>query len=304
VFAEAVLELLERVDARLGRPGTLDLVDLGAGGGELAGAVVALAGPRLRRRLRAHAVDLGPRPSGVDDSVRWAARVPQAVTGLLVAHEWLDALPCPVVRREDLGAGLGAGVLRRLGVDAGGGTVELGAAGPRLEAWLRRWWPVPPGASAEVGRPRERAWAAAVRRVRAGAALAVDYGHLRADRAAGRYPAGTLAGYRDGRQVRPVADGGCDLTAHVALDACAAAGRRPWVLASQADALTALGHGAPGVGPGVRAGDPLGWLRAAATTTATAGLWSPQVAGRFGWLLHGVRIPVGGLLGPLPPWQP
>ena len=74
---------------------------------------------------------------------------------------------------------------------------------------------------AEIGRPRDDAWADAVgARAAAGCALAVDYGHLRADRP----PVGTLTGYRGGRQVPPVPDGRCDVTAHVAIDAVAAAG--------------------------------------------------------------------------------
>jgi hypothetical protein len=55
-----------------------------------------------------------------------------------------------------------------------------------------------------------------------GLALAVDYGH----NASGRPRLGTLTGFRDGREVEPTADGSCDLTVAVALDAVAAAGAR------------------------------------------------------------------------------
>ena len=52
-------------------------------------------------------------------------------------------------------------------------------------------------------------------------ALAIDYAHERE-----RRPVyGTLTGYRDGHCVSPVPDGSCDITAHVALDACADGGR-------------------------------------------------------------------------------
>ncbi|MYS43043.1 hypothetical protein GTY23_17755, partial [Streptomyces sp. SID5998] len=67
------------------------------------------------------------------------------------------------------------------------------------------------------------AWAGAVSRLRRGLAVAVDYAHTAADRP----PFGTLTGFRDGRETAPVPDGSCDLTAHVALDACAAAGPAP-----------------------------------------------------------------------------
>src|SRR3954452_17961908 len=45
LFAAAVLELLGRVDAALGHPEPVDLVDVGAGRGELLVAVAAAAGP-------------------------------------------------------------------------------------------------------------------------------------------------------------------------------------------------------------------------------------------------------------------
>ena len=46
------------------------------------------------------------------------------------------------------------------------------------------------GDRAEVGRARDRAWAGAVGSLDRGLAVAVDYGHLRADRAAGGTPPG------------------------------------------------------------------------------------------------------------------
>ena len=63
-------------------------------------------------------------------------------------------------------------------------------------------------------------------------ALAVDYGHVAADRPGG----GTLTGYADGGQVAPVPDGSCDLTAHVAMDSLSHD-----ELHTQRDALRALG---------------------------------------------------------------
>ncbi|NEB77546.1 hypothetical protein G3I40_20315, partial [Streptomyces sp. SID14478] len=53
--------------------------------------------------------------------------------------------------------------------------------------------------------------------VERGLAVAVDYAHARGTRP----PFGTLTGFRAGRETAPVPDGTCDLTAHVALDACA-----------------------------------------------------------------------------------
>ncbi|MGZ3141220.1 SAM-dependent methyltransferase [Lentzea chajnantorensis] len=257
-LAEALLVLLARVDAALGFPPVVDFVDVGAGGGELAFAVRRLAAGSLAARLRVTAVELGP-PVELP-GVRWTAEVPSC-TGLLVGHEWLDAIPCPVV------------------------------TGPSDDPWIARWWPLADGEQAEVGAPRDAAWAAAVSRVR-GAALAVDYGHLVSSR---RF---TLTGYRAGRQVPPVFDGSCDITAHVALDACAEAAGGDRVLVSQRDALTALGLTGEVTGSGWE------WLESAARAGRIAELRDPAGLGAFGWLLHGRGVAVADLLPELPPWRP
>ncbi|GGM44821.1 hypothetical protein GCM10012275_14770 [Longimycelium tulufanense] len=297
-LAEALLVLLDRVDAGLGRPARLDFVDLGAGGAELAAAVAELAGPVLRRRLRVTAVELvAPRPR---DGVEWRAGLPAEVAGLLVGHEWLDAVPCPV-------ASVHSGQVRRVLVDVTG-TETLGE--PTESRWLHEWWPVRrEGDRAEIGEPRDTAWADAVRRVRAGAALAIDYGHLRTDRAGRRYRAGTLAAFREGRSVSPVPDGSCDITAHVALDACAAAGEHAGatstVLASQRDALGALGLAGDAPAPLWATTDPATWLTAASRAGRVTELRDPSGLGRFGWLLQTTAgTPATELLPDLPPWCP
>ncbi|KOV78672.1 hypothetical protein ADL03_39445 [Nocardia sp. NRRL S-836] len=257
-LAEALLTLLGRVDAALGFPPVVDFVDVGAGGGELAFAVRRLASGSLAARLRVTAVELGP-PVELP-GVTWTTSVPSC-TGLLVGHEWLDAIPCPVV------------------------------TGPSDDPWITRWWPLADGERAEVGAPRDAAWAAAVAGVR-GAALAVDYGHLRSSR---RF---TLTGYRAGRQVPPVFDGSCDITAHVALDACAAAAGGDRALVSQRDALAALGLTGEVTGSGWE------WLESAARAGRIAELRDPAGLGAFGWLLHGRGVAVADLLPELPPWRP
>lgn len=267
VLADALAELLDRTDHALGRPQVLDLVDLGAGGGELLSAMVDIAGAPLRRRLRPSAVDLRPAPT--QWQLPWLAQLPERVTGLVIAHEWLDAIPCPVVQHDGNDA-------RRMQVSADG-TERLGVAlsGPGL-AWLRRWWPLADGERAEVGLHRDRAWQQVLRHMDAGAALAVDYGHLRTERPC----AGTLAAYRHGRQVRPVPDASCDLTAHVSLDSLAALA--PGVHTTQAEALDNLG---------AREQPQLGsWLGQAVRTGQIAELTDPAGFGGFGWVLHPTNI--------------
>ncbi|ROO62804.1 SAM-dependent MidA family methyltransferase [Micromonospora sp. Llam0] len=295
-FARAVLRLLCRVDRLLGHPDPVDLVDVGAGGGELLSAVHRLladppdrlADPpgQLADRIRLTGVDLAPRPAGLPEPVEWRAAPPTGTTGLLVATEWLDNVPLDLAVRD-------GDRLRCLLVDPATGRQhpggELGAAD---SAWLARWWPpLPDGAQAEVGRPRDEAWAAAVRTVHRGAALAVDYGHRYADRPV----AGTLTGFRAGRTVAPVPDGSCDLTAHVAIDAVAAAGSAAasgtgHLLCRQRDALHRLGvHGRRP--PLALAGtDPRGYLAALAAAGTAAELTDPDGLGGHWWLVQPVRL--------------
>ena len=71
-FALAILEVLAAVDAALGRPDVLDVVDIGAGQGELLAAIGELAPASLRPRLRLVAVEVAQRPEDLDRSDRMA----------------------------------------------------------------------------------------------------------------------------------------------------------------------------------------------------------------------------------------
>lgn len=206
--------------------GTVAVVDVGAGGGEL------LAALRLQRpELRLAGVDLRPRPAelpvGIDWAVDlWDARYDTWTSGaahrlltayegrvLAIANEWLDDLPCPIVQAGT--DGWHEVVLDESGVEHPGGQLTGG-----LRTWADTWWPH--GTRAEIGLARDRAWAQLLAAVRpgGGGALLIDYGHDRDHRP----EHGTLTGYRDGQQVAPVPDGRMNLTAHVAVDAVRAAG--------------------------------------------------------------------------------
>ncbi|GAB2933919.1 SAM-dependent methyltransferase [Rhodococcus aerolatus] len=261
-LAEALAELLARLDTGLGHPARLDVVDLGAGGGELLARLVDACPLPLRARLAPVAVDLRAAPPGW--ALPWAAGLPDRVVGLVVAHEWLDALACPVVEHDGR-------VVRRVQVRREGRERLGPAVGGAAAAWLRRWWPLGPGGRAEVGLRRDRGWAAVRAAVVAGLALAVDYGQP----AAGPVP--TLTGFRDGRVVAPVPDGRTDLTAHVHWPSL------PGRLRTQADALAALGLRAGGDGS-------QDWLRAAARAGRVAELTDPAGLGGFGWLSRAVGV--------------
>ena len=95
-YAAAVLTLLGHVDAALGQPAQLDVVDIGAGQGELLGQLLAAAAPPLAERIVPHAVEVAPRPPGLDQRIRWAPAPPSRITGLVIASEWLDNVPLDV----------------------------------------------------------------------------------------------------------------------------------------------------------------------------------------------------------------
>ena len=272
LFAEAVRRLAARVDADLGRPDPFDVVDLGAGGGELLDALA----PAAPARWRLTAVEIRPRPGG---RVRWRSTLPAGVTGLVFANEWLDTVPVDVVQ-------LTADGPRVVLVDERGAETLGGPPEDADLRWLDRWWPLQHvGERAEVGRLRDAAWLGVVGSIARGVGVAVDYAHRR-----GARPAyGTLTGYRAGRVVLPVPDGSCDITAHLALDACAAAVvPRPSVLTTQRAALHALGITGGRPAPG---GDPEMYLAALARAGAAAELTAPGGLGGFGWLVTGCGVP-------------
>lgn len=271
LFAGALAELARR--ARLGA-----VVDLGAGRGEL---LHQLHG--VDPDLTLHGVDVLPRPDRLPAAVTWSDQLPETGPALLVANEWLDNVPLDVVVRAGDGP-------RLVLVDEHGAERPGPAPGAADLAWLDRWWP--DAARAEVGRSRDEAWAGVLRWSRHGLVVAVDYAHRLADRPAG----GTLTGYRHGRQVPPVPDGSCDLTAHVAIDSCAAAGRAAGATATlllrQRDALGQLGVTADRPPVARARTDPGGYLGELARVGQVAELTDPGGLGGFWWLVQAVGVPV------------
>ncbi|MEV5207428.1 SAM-dependent methyltransferase [Micromonospora sp. NPDC053740] len=381
-FATALLRLLTQVDAALGHPPRLDVVDVGAGRGELlrslAGGAVGVSGepahsgrsglippwsgfpetltptasarrspddpslvadrPALAERVRFTAVEYASRPENLPDEINWVSEIPDEITGLLIATEWLDNVPLDVAVHTADG-------WRYVLVDPDSGAESIGElVSPTDLGWLTTWWPGPasprdadrdltggststdatsgsgsgfgaarpaqgssltarsrPGCPetphsdhrAEIGRPRDEAWANAVRKISRGLAVAVDYGHLKT----GRPVDGTLTGYRGGRQVPPVPDGSSDVTAHVAMDSVASAGaavaRCAYSLVLQREALRALGADGGRPPLSLAGTDPVGYVRALAAASAVAELTDPAGLGGHWWLRQPVGIPLG-----------
>ena len=198
------------VDEALGRPARLDVVDVGAGRGELLGGA-GRAGPGraagAARADRGRAGAASGRAAAVRDLAGPTCR--PGWSALLIATEWLDNVPLDVavgdryvtvVRR------------RRRGCGRTCGRTPTGD-------WLDRWWPCRPAARGRPGPGRGVGGCG-----RRGGARTGGRGRLRAP--AGARPVdGSLTGFRAGRQVAPVPDGSCDVTAHVAIDAVAAGAR-------------------------------------------------------------------------------
>lgn len=299
LFASAVARLLAATAEALDTD-EIALVDVGAGRGELLTGVLAAVPDGLT--VRPYAVERAARPPGLDARVEWTDRPPAGARGLLFANEWLDNVPVDVAETGP------DGTVRYVLVGPDG-TERPGAPVDGADAaWLARWWPMAePGSRAEIGRTRDEAWAAAVATLDRGLAVAVDYAHVRGDRPL----FGTLAGFRDGREVRPVPDGSCDITAHVALDACAAAvaahdttdggagdnrggyvdgggGAGAFVL-SQREALHRLGVSGRRPPLSLATDDPASYVRALASAGQAAELTARGGLGDFGWLMTPVR---------------
>lgn len=275
VLATAIARLADR-------EGAAHVVDVGCGRGELLTSLTA-----VRPDLRLTAVDVVARPEGLPAGVDWlrspgGAGLPDALTDLedvlVVAHEWLDVVPCSVIEVDD--DGTPRGVL----VDPSTREEHLtGEIDPDDAAWCAEHWPLdglPPGARVEVGLARDRAWSDLVGRVRRGTLLAVDYGHTRATRP----PAGTLVGYRQGRPVPPVPDGTCDLTAYVAVDSLEQDERT-----TQRRALRDLGVLAVSPGVDLARTDPARYLADLSAASAAAALAHPTGLGAFHWVLRRVH---------------
>ena len=259
--------------------GCTAVVDVGAGRGELLRALHEL-GQRSGDAsgvTELHGVEVAARPPELPPGVRWSHRVPRVPDALVVAWELLDVVPCPVLEVDD------DGVPRGVLVEPATGREHLGPPVAEADlAWCASWWPLgglEPGDRVEVGRPRDTTWASLV----AGAAiagggllLAVDYAHT----AAQRPPLGSLSGFRAGRAVPPRPDGSGDVTAHVALDAVAAAGEAAGatttLLTRQDAALRALG-------------------------VTHRELLDPGSLGGFGWLVQGVERALPASLSSLMP---
>jgi len=271
LFAQAIWRFVQA-------EGLGTVVDVGAGRGELLQHLHSLSGGTLGLI----GVEIAARPDDLPAAIGWVDALPEHVNGLLIANEWLDNIPCDIVEVDQEGRP------RLVLIDPVTGNESLGQE--RADPWLDRWWPVTePGDRAEIGTPRDEAWADAVSRV-TGIALAIDYGHTRADRPI----LGSLRSYRQGVETDVVPDGSRDVTAHVAIDAVAAAAPAKTTTSRQSETLRELGVSGTRPPIDLATTDPQSYLRALADAAASAELTARGGWGDFWWIRTDTRTAVEG----------
>jgi len=232
--AHVIANLLSNVEESTTDP---VIIDIGSGSGELLRQLSNLA-PECTTLI---GVDQRPRPDDLPASITWHQLdileleadfhdLADSINGILIAHEFLDDIACPIVELDD------EVQPRIVLVDPATGTEDLGphlddpAADrylgdtTRVEAsdWLTQWWPpTRPLARREIGTTRDRVWRNLTQTIDNGYCVAVDYAHSRQDRVRGVWDGGTIKGFANGVPQSAVPNGSVNITAHVALDSCA-----------------------------------------------------------------------------------
>ena len=336
IFGWTLARRLEAAWTELDRPSPFALVEYGAGSGTL--ALTVLDGFRRHGRLdlletvrympvesnanrlddlakRFETAGLArllhlPNPDGTARGTASAGCVP--VTGVLIANEFLDALPVHRVV-------LRGGNLRELFV----AQREAGAAGREARLALVVGEPSTPelaarlaedavslaeGQAAEICLALEPWLADASARLARGSVLVLDYGFEAAELYGPRHLAGTLLGYRGHRVVEdPLLDPGTvDLTAHVDFTAVARLAERHRFqdLGSVAQSEFLLAAGLEAEWEAARTDPNLDVAGYAAARSAVVRLLDPRHLGRFRVLTLGrsqpddragsVTAPIGG----------
>lgn len=212
------------------------VVELGAGSGALAASLLdALAAldasplrytilevsPQLRDAQRATIAARGPSHL---DRVAWIDVLPDAIDGIVVMNEVLDAIPPNIVSRK-AGAWFERGVAI---VDGELAWAERPLDDPRIEALARERFPAAVDYTSEVNPAAEALVTTIGRRLARGALLVIDYGFARHEYYHPQRHAGTLVGhYRHRVHDDPFLwPGLSDLTTHVDFTAIAGAGER------------------------------------------------------------------------------
>ena len=308
IFGAALGRQVEETWQRLDRPAAFTLLEYGPGSGSLAVAILAglradgseLAGliayepVEINAHRRADIVArLGPGVRLREGPAEAAGRGgpgPGPIDGIVVANEFLDALPVHRVEGRD-----GRLLERFVALEPATGRLIERAGEPSTPALAERL--AADGVSLAEGLVAEvclgvEPWLAEVsRRLARGLVLVIDYGHRAADLYDPARTGGSLRAYVGQRaHADPfVAIGRQDLTAHVDLTALeAAAGRQSFdVLGEVSQAELLLGCGLEELVDRIRS-DPATTLETwLATRSAVARLLDPAALGGFRAVLLG-----------------
>jgi SAM-dependent MidA family methyltransferase len=250
IFGWTVARRIEAMWAGLSRPWPFDLIEYGAGSGTLALSILESSPNRLadlyERFEKAGLAGRLATSSSYEDARGTASNGSVPVTGVILANEFLDAIPIHrfVVR---------GGKLLELYVAWKDGFVEVPGE-PSTPALAERLTEdgldvnqLAEGQIGEISLGLGEWLRGVAARLARGYVVVIDYGHHAADLYGPRRLAGTLLGYRGHRVVENPFDapGQVDLTAHVdftALEKLAAAnGFRTVLSTTQSEFLVATG---------------------------------------------------------------
>ena len=272
--------LAKPVAAILAATGTADVLEFGAGSGALARELLE-AMPSAAYRILEVSDDLRERQmralSAFAPRVEWLDRLPDAIDGVVVMNEVLDAVPPHVVcRRGDQWYERGVGWNEALHWE------DRPLAESPLRALAQSRFPPDGDYESEINPAAEALVRSIAMRVRRGAMIAIDYGFPRAEYYHPQRTQGTLMGhYRHRAHADPfLLPGLSDLTAHVDFTAVAEAGVAGGLSVAAYTSMAAFLVGA-GILDGLAAmGDPAStrYLREAA---AVQRLLSPAEMGEL-----------------------
>jgi len=279
-----------QLDAALSATTGREIVELGAGSGALAAAVlrelaqrsalpsqyrILEVSPELRARQQASIAAVA---HGLRVRVEWLDRLPASIDGVVVMNEVLDAIAPRVIARRG-GAWFERGVVWQRD--------ELRLADrplddARIRASAAERFPADIDYASEINPAAEALVATIARRIDAGALLIIDYGFPKQEYYHPQRHSGTLVGhYRHRVHADPLLwPGLSDLTAHVDFTAMAEAAERSGMrvagFATQAGFL--MGCGLLDLLADVGATDSIDYLRAA---SAVQTLVSPAEMGEL-----------------------
>jgi SAM-dependent MidA family methyltransferase len=248
-FGSLWTRAFERTWEAAGRPDPFHVIEIGAGEGGFAEAVLGSASDRFASSLRYVIVERVPgvaerQRERLGTKVSWVATLDDlgdVAAGCVVANEVLDNQPVHLVERRD-----GALVELYVGGVSHGLQLEQGdISDPAIERFVDDYGlAVNEGARAEVGLASVSFTSELVDSLARGALFLIDYGAMSAQ--LGLREGGTLVTYGAGAGEDVLeAPGERDITAHVnwsaVADACASRGAIVAPLVSQREALSALG---------------------------------------------------------------